>query len=380
MRIVLFTDTFAPQVNGVARTLARWLDFAVAAGHQVALVTPRLPNGQPSQAALHVELPSVTVPFYEELRLAIPLDFWSARKLRSFGADLVHVATEFTVGRSGVAWAESEGVPLVTSFHTDFPAYLAGYGAGGLERAAWGYLRRFHEHGRLTFCPSASTLLQLAGHGFHGRLRVWGRGVDANHFTPERRRLELREQLVGPGRLMALYVGRLAPEKRVEVVLDGYAAARAQCEALRLVVTGDGPSAGLLRARAHPDVVFTGTLGGATLADTYAAADLFVFASDTETFGNVVIEALSSGLPVIAAAKGGVLESVIPDCNGLLVEPGNAKSFGEALLALAHDPELRSRLGANARAHAVRRSWYVVFSELFAAYDAVASEVVPQVA
>jgi glycosyltransferase involved in cell wall biosynthesis len=322
----------------------------------------------------------VVVPFYDELRLAIPLDFWSSRKLRAFGADLVHVATEFTAGRSGIAWAESEGVPLVTSFHTDFPAYLAGYGAGGFERAAWRYLRNFHNHGRLTFCPSAATRDQLTDHGFHNRLRIWGRGVDACHFTPDRRRPEVRQKLMDGDPLMLLYVGRLAPEKRVDVLLEAFALAWAKCDALRLVVTGDGPSAGELKEKAHPDVTFTGTLRGDELADTYAAADLFVFPSDTETFGNVVIEAMASGLPVIAAEKGGVLESVHPLHNGLLAEPGSPRAFADAILRLARDPQLRSRLGANARAHALRRSWYAVFTELLGAYQEVLNDPVPQVA
>jgi glycosyltransferase involved in cell wall biosynthesis len=373
MRIALFTDTFAPQVNGVVQTLGRWVDFAVGRGHEVAVIAPRLSKrSRESPATLLLELPSVFFPFYPELRLAVPLDPWNARRLRTFAPDIVHIATEATVGWSGMSWATAESLPVFTSFHTDIPAYLAGYGLAGLERGVWRYLRGFHDRAIATFCPSNATRDQLLKNGFHDRLRIWSRGVDARLFTPERRCDAVRQRLAPGARRLLVYVGRLAPEKRLGVLLDAFAMLRDGPEGddADLVIVGDGPAAASLRNRAGEGVHFTGYLSGEALADVYAAGDIFVFPSDTETFGNVVLEAMASGLPVIGAAAGGVLDTVRQGHNGLLAEPRNAASFANAMRRLLGDDSFRSRLAAGARASAAGRSWDSILSGLFDSYAA----------
>jgi glycosyltransferase involved in cell wall biosynthesis len=369
MRIALFTDTFAPQVNGVAQTLMRWAVHAASRGDEVALIAPRLPGRPDHDVALHIELPSFAVPFYPELRLATPLDPWSSRRLRDFGPELVHVATEFTVGRSGLAFAASARLPLTTSFHTDFAAYLAGYGFGGFERGAWHWLRWFHERAEVTFCPSRATLEQLRSQGFHDRLRIWSRGVDATAFGPQRRCAVVREKLAPGASRIVLYVGRLAPEKRLDVLLDAFALVRSRDPGAALVIVGDGPSAIDLRKRAGQRVFFTGFLSGQALAEAYAAGDVFLFPSDTETFGNVVLEAMASGLPVIAAARGGVMDSVQPGRNGLLAAAGDAGAFADAVERVLQADDFRASLASGARAWALRRSWNAVMNELFDTYD-----------
>jgi len=377
MRIALFTDTFLPQVNGVARTLGRWLEQARARGHEVAVVAPRVPRADPSDADLYIDPPSFPFPLYPELRVAAPPGPWDTRRLRTFAPDLVHVATEFGIGWGGTAFADANTIPLVTSFHTDFPAYLAGYGLGGLERHAWEYLRSFHRRASVTYCPSRITLAQLQRAGFHDRLRVWSRGVDAVHFTPRRRSDATRAAIAPGASRILLYVGRLAPEKRLDVLLDAFATVRRHMEDVALVVVGHGPAADQLRRRAGDRVRFTGYLTGDALADAYAAADVFVFPSETETFGNVVVEALASGLAVVAADSGGAAETVRNGGNGLLVPAGDADAFARAMLQLLADEPLRLALAGRARADALRRNWDEIFDALFDDYQALVESAAP---
>jgi glycosyltransferase involved in cell wall biosynthesis len=376
VRIALFTDTYPDDVNGVARTLGMLVEHAVRRGHEFALVTPRVSPGAARYAAAHRQLPGIPIPIYPDLQLARGLDREGKRMLRAFAPDLVHVATESTVGLSGRGWARSRKVPLVTSFHTNFPAYLPGYGMGVLERAVWRYLRWFHRESRVTFCPSHDTLDELLGHGFHPRLKIWSRGVDTELFDPARRSPGVRERIAPGAERILIYVGRLAPEKRVDVVMDAFPRIRDLAgPGTALVFVGDGPAAARLRARAPEGVHFTGFLRGTELADAYAAGDVFVCASDTETFGNVCLEALASGLPAVVADKGGVRESVIPGRTGIRVPPGNPAAFAEACVKLLNDDEERQRLSRGARAEALSRSWEAILDALLDGYrDALGAE------
>jgi glycosyltransferase involved in cell wall biosynthesis len=369
MRIALFTDTYAPQVNGVTKTLGRLVDHATERGHEVALVTPRINREAARGASLHLQLASLTVPLYPELQLARPLGPWGGRQLRAFSPDVVHVATEFTVGWSGVRWALDQQVPLVTSFHTDFPAYLAGYGLGRLEKPAWRYLRTFHARSSRTFCPSRATLRQLRDNGFDHSLSVWSRGVNAGMFHPNRRSLETRAALAGDAQSLLVYVGRLAPEKRVDVLLEAFRGLR--CERgvdVALAIVGDGPARAELEQLATEGVTFTGFLRGDALASAYASADVFAFPSDTETFGNVVLEAMASGLPVVAPSRGGVTDLVEHERTGLLVEPRDPHDFARAVHRLLGDRALRGRMARRARAISEGRSWGSIFDRLFEEY------------
>jgi glycosyltransferase involved in cell wall biosynthesis len=369
MRIALFTDTYAPQVNGVARTLGRLVGHATDNGHEVVLVTPRISERAAEGVERHLQLGSISVPLYPSLQLARPMGPIGAAQLRGFAPDVAHVATEFTVGWSGVRWSLDHEVPLVTSFHTDFPAYLAGYGLGRLEKQAWWYLRAFHRQSIRTFCPSRATVRQLRAQGFDHPLSVWSRGVNADHFHPRRRRASVRRRLGGAAEQLVVCVGRLAPEKRVDVLLEAFRHVRGeQGTRVALAIVGDGPSRAALEARAPDGVVFTGFLKGAALAEAYAAGDVFAFPSDTETFGNVVLEAMASGLPVVAPSRGGVTDFVRHGETGVLVEPQDARALADGVLRLLADEGLRVRMSARAREEAEGRSWTTIFDRLFEQY------------
>ena len=378
MRIALFADTYPHDVNGVARTLGMLVGHAARRGHEVALVTPRVSAAASPVASAHRQLPGIPIPIYPDLQLARGLDAEGRRMLRAFAPDVVHIATESTVGFSGRRWVGHHGTPLVTSFHTNFPAYLHGYGLGLLEAAVWRYLRWFHQRSAVTFCPSHDTMEDLRAQGFHSRLRIWSRGVDTELFTPARRSEEVRRRLAPGADRVLIYVGRLAAEKRVNVVLDAFLRVKEVLgPGTALVFVGDGPAGGKLRARAPEGVHFTGFLRGVELAEAYAAADVFVFASDTETFGNVCLEALASGLPAVVADKGGVRETVVPGRTGIRVPPGDVKGFADACVRLLLDVEERTRLGAGARGEATSRNWDAILDGVLDAYAEIAAGPAP---
>ncbi len=371
MRIALFTDTYPNDVNGVARTLGLLVQHGTRRGHEFALVTPRVSEENAEYAVEHHQLFGIPAPLYPDLQLARGLDGGAKHMLARFKPDLVHIATESSIGLSARRWAKRTGTPLVTSFHTNFPMYLHEYHLGFLETPVWNYLRWFHRDSLVTLCPSNDTVQELADHAFHPRLRVWSRGVDTDQFGPHWRSEEVRQRLAPGAETIMVYVGRLANEKRVGVLMEAFPRIRAQVGAgTHLVFVGDGPAAGRMRARALEGVHFTGFLRGEALAKAYAAGDLFVFPSDTETFGNVVLEALASGLPAVVVNRGGVKETVIPGRTGLRVEPNDPEAFAEACIRLLRADDLRASLARGALEEARSRSWESIMDGLLQEYSA----------
>lgn len=369
MRVALFADTFPSDLNGVATTLGKLVAHGSARGHEFALVTPRVSDAPCEHAAVHLQVPSLPVPFYRELNLAWTLGTPVTRVLSSFNPDVVHVATEATVGLAGRLWAERRGTPLVTSYHTNFAEYMAHYRMGLFAPPLWRYLRWFHDAARVTYCPSRETLADLREHGMHDRLEVWSRGVDTTRFTPARKSSAVRGRLAPGAEFVLGYVGRLAPEKRIEVLLEAFPRVWEHFgERVALVVVGDGPRRSALEADAPAGVRFTGYLRGDDLADAYAAADLFTFPSDTETFGNVVLEALASGVPAVVADRGGVRETVLPGRTGVRVPPLDSTAFADACIRLLSNDVERKRLAWGARKEALGRSWDAVLDGVLEGY------------
>ncbi len=360
MRVAIFTDTYPPQVNGVARTLARLVEHLVGAGHQVALVTTRGVGAAPAatEPPFTVRRSGVPVPVYPELLLPR----WPTRsdrdRLEAFDPQVVHCATESVLGWWGRRWALQTGRPLVTSFHTNFPTYARGYGLGFAEGTAWRLLRRFHAPARCTLAPSRDTIDDLRGRGFHPRLVRWSRGVDRDRFSPSFRSAGTRRELAPGAEVILLYVGRLAPEKRLPLLLEAFARVRARATVeVGLALVGGGPMEASLRRNPPAGVHLGGYRTGADLSRAYASADLFAFPSDTETFGNVVLEAMASGLPVVGVDRGGVRDQVVPGETGFLTPPGEVEPFAHALVGLVEEPLLRARLGTRGREEAEGRSW-----------------------
>ncbi|HZX31272.1 MAG TPA: glycosyltransferase family 1 protein, partial [Rhodocyclaceae bacterium] len=286
---------------------------------------------------------------------------------------LVHVVTEGPLGWSAVNAAHRLGIPVTSGFHTNFDRYSAHYGLGWLRPALGAYLRALHRRTRRTLVPTEALAADLAGAGVNG-VRVVGRGVDTELYHPERRSDTLRADWgAKPDDLVCLFVGRLAPEKNLDLATRAFAAIGAQRPGARMVWVGDGPARSALE-RSHPHHHFAGTRSGADLAAHYASADLFIFPSLTETYGNVVAEAMASGLPVLAYRSAAAAELVVNGANGLAAPPGDETAFVEAGVRLAAEPRHLPALGEAARQTILPRSWSAVVDR----FEAVVREAVAE--
>ena len=354
MRIGLVSDTYTPQVNGVTTVVRRIARVLERNGHEVGVVAPAYP-GAAAPGSGELRVPSLPFPLYRAIRLSLPLRRRVDDFLDRLDPHVVHVCTEGPLGALGRWWALAHRVPLVTSFHTHFPEYARHYGAPFLAPLVWHWLVRFHQPARLTHTPGAAIRDELARRGLSQAV-VWGRGVDAAHFRPSRRDAGWRRWLAGADETaVVLHVGRLAPEKNLDVLMESWRLAHTVLGTrATFVVAGEGPVARRLHARL-PFVRQLGFLDRDTLAAVYASADLCVLPSPTETCGLVALEAMASGLPVVAADAGGLRENVRHGRTGLLIPPRDARGFLDAIVALVMSPPLRTGLGQAARAAALER-------------------------
>jgi phosphatidylinositol alpha 1,6-mannosyltransferase len=368
MRIGLVTDTYTPQVNGVTTVVSRIVAALGNAGHEVGVVAPRYPArdgpGDPSE----LRVPSIPFPPYPAIRLSWPQSGAITRFFDELRPEIVHVHTEGPLGLVGRGYALRRRIPLVTSFHTDFPRYAQDYGAGALEPLVWRWLAWFHGPAAVTLTPGEAICADLARH--IGHARVWGRGVDPRQFHPSHRDQSWRRWLAGgDSTTIVLHVGRLAAEKNLGVLIDSWRLAReALAEQATFVVAGEGPWKDRIVAQL-PFVRTLGFLPRAKLATLYASADLCVLPSRTETCGLVALEAMASGLPVIAADARGLRESVRHEESGLLIPSQDAPAFAAAIAALVQDPARRFAFAAAARERAIERDSAIEDAELLDCYS-----------
>jgi glycosyltransferase involved in cell wall biosynthesis len=368
MRIALITENFLPKLDGVTRTVAMLLEHLQRHGHAALVLGP---EGAPRRyaGARVISVPGLPLPFYPELRALFPAPRFERRVAR-FRPDIVHVVEPMLLGAAGIAWGQRLGVPVVSSYHTNLAAYCHYFRLGALAPTVWAYRRFLHNQCAATLCPSLSTARELRRQGF-ARVGLWPRGVDASLFSPAHRSESWRAQVAGdPHRPIALYVGRLSHEKNLSTLAHAWGGQMR--EDAHLVLVGDGPArADLERTLAGQSVTFTGYLRGEDLARVYASADLFAFPSLTETFGQVVQEAMASGLPVLGFDADGVRDLVRPGETGLLAPLDDEAAFARLLNELLAMPGERARLGAQARAVAESRTWESIMDGLLAEYEQV---------
>jgi glycosyltransferase involved in cell wall biosynthesis len=355
VRIALVSDTYTPQVNGVTTVVVRIANVLREFGHAVVVVAPRYPGHAVSPAAGELRIPSAPFPPYPAIRLSIPRFGAVARYLDAFEPDVVHVATEGPLGLTGRRYAVRRRVPLITSYHTNFPQYARHYGAGIAEPLVWKWLRWFHRPAVLTQTPGEAVRDELARRGI-GNPVVWGRGVDTTHFHPAKRSAGWRRWLAGgDDTAIVLHVGRLAPEKNIDVLAQAWIAARERAgQRATFVLAGEGPETRRLLTHL-PWVRQLGFLDRARLAEVYASADICVLPSRTETCGLVALEAMASGLAVVAADAGGFRESITNGRNGALIAPDDATGFAAEILSLVIAPQRRAEMAAAARTAALAR-------------------------
>lgn len=367
MRVAIITESYAPDVNGVANSVRRIAENLVVRGHSPLVIAPqpkrrlrRLIAAEPYPV---LRLPSLPMPGYGNVRLGLP-NRLIKQALREHKPDLVHLASPFVLGAWGGEAAAELGLPIVAVFQTDIPGYAGAYGVGFAHEAAWRWVERIHARAALTLAPSSTSAGQLQAHGVPNVSR-WGRGVDTRLFHPLRRNDKLRGELAPGGEVLVGYVGRLAKEKRVELLHDV-----AGLPGTRLVIVGDGPTRAKV-ARALPGAAFLGAQRGLDLARLYASLDVFVHTGPHETFCQTVQEAQASGIAVVAPACGGPADLITSGVNGILVPPNDPAAIAEAVTGLAADAQLRRRLGTAARSAVSNRTWPALVDQLITHYQSV---------
>lgn len=365
MKVAIVTESFLPQTNGVVHTVLRVLEHLESRGDEVLVIAPDGRGHVPDTigSARVVTVPAWSLPRYPDVRVATGRVAPITEILRDFAPDVVHLASPFALGWRGALAARALDLPVVAVYQTDVPRYASRYGLPGTTALLWRRVRDIHGNATINLVPSSATRRELQEHGVE-RIRTWRRGVDSDRFTPERRSHAWRRRVAPGGERVVGLVGRLAPEKQVEDLT-----ALRDLPGTRLVVVGDGPERPRLE-RLLPDAHFTGMLHGEELATVMASLDVLVNTSETETFCQVVQEALASGVPVVAAGAGGPLDLVDHSRTGWLYPPGDLAAMTDHVRDLVGDESKRLAFGRAARRSVVLRGWRPLCSELVGHYAA----------
>jgi glycosyltransferase involved in cell wall biosynthesis len=370
LRLAVVTETYPPEINGVSLTISRFVEGLRARHHDVQLIRPRQTKSDAAddQEVLFRGLP---IPRYPHLKMGLPahnalVKLWSVRR-----PDVVHIVTEGPLGWSALRAAKKLKLPVTSDFRTNFHAYSSHYGIGWLQKPIFAYLRKFHNRTQCTMVPTDSLRHQLHEMGFRN-LRVVARGVDTKLFDPAKRSEALRRHWgVTDDSLVAVYVGRLAAEKNLRVLIEAYEAMRREHPALKLVLVGDGPLRKELQSRI-PGAIFAGMQRGEALAEHYASGDIFLFPSVTETFGNVTPEAMASGLAVVAYDYAAAAQLIVDGESGRVVPLGNAAAFTAAAVDVVRNLQHARHMGAHARRVAESLDWEKLVADLEAVFRTAA--------
>jgi glycosyltransferase involved in cell wall biosynthesis len=369
LKIAIFSDTYFPQVNGVAQTLKRLSNHFDRKQITYQVYSPE--NKSSTTYPNINQFPSLPFFLYPECRTVITNPKKIENNLKQFKPDLIHLATPYMMGLYGLFAAKKLNIPVVSSYHTNFDQYLKYYHASLLESFLWKYLKWFHQSTEKIFVPSKETQKKLESLNFSD-LKVWGRGIDSDHFKPNTNAKELiKKKFHIREKHILLFVGRLAPEKDLDTlnsIIDKLPFNIK--ESVHWLIVGDGPSmeAWKQKEKLQKNITLTGYIKGDELARIYAGADLFVFPSYTETFGNVVLEAMACGTPAIVANEGGVKDFVRDKVNGRICEKQNTESFLQAISELLCNEKLRLGMGREARSYALTQSWNTIFDGLLSDY------------
>lgn len=370
MKVAYFTESLYPLVDGVSRTLARL--FATLEDRQVdfKIFSPFVPDENVSWSSRVSGVGYIHFPPYPDYRVSIPFKRSIRRELAAFAPDLIHVVSPTPMGAWAQRLAKQRNIPAVASFHTHFVSYFRYYGVAPLEPFGWAMLRRFYRGCRRVYAPSMSIVRELQARGIED-VELWSRGIDLGGFSPEHRDpVLIRRAGAGPGVPMLLLVSRLVKEKDLLDLVEVDRILRQRRVAFSSVFVGDGP----LRAKletALPHAHFVGHQSGSDLARWYASADVFIFPSTTETLGNVVLEALASGLPSVVVDRGGPQDLIIQGANGFVARANDPEDIAGYLQRLLTDDSLRERMSREARASASSRDWQQINQTLLDSYRSV---------
>ena len=374
LRVALFTGNYNYIKDGVALTLNRLVAFLLKRGVPVLIFAPVGEKPAFESVGELVALPSIAIPKRKEYRIALGLPAAARQKLETFRPTLFHIAVPDIAGYKALKLAERWGVPVVASYHTRYDTYLRFYGLGLLEKLGQRYLRYFYNRVRRVYPPSESMAQIIRDGGQSSNVEIWARGVDAELFAPEKRDMAWRRsEGIADDDIAVSFVGRLVKEKNVAIVVRVLQALTTQGLRIRPLIVGNGPEMGAMMS-GFPTGVFPGFLHGEDLARAYASSDIFFFPSESETFGNVTLEAMASGVPAVNAIASGSNSLVVEAVTGYLVSARDETLLAARIAALAKDAGLRQRMGAAARQRALQFSWDATLSGLIASYRDVLRE------
>jgi phosphatidylinositol alpha 1,6-mannosyltransferase len=370
MRVALFSEVYWPMVSGVGVTLLRLTESLEARGHQVRVYTATYPlSGDQSDRPEVHRSPSIPLFLYPDVQWAFPRLRDVVEDTARYRPDVVHVATEFALGLAGLKTARQLQLPIVASAHTDYDKYATRYGVDWALRMGWHYLRWFYSQAQVVLCPSRIYEEHLHSRGVM-HTGLWSRGVDPEVFHPRFRSDDYRRALgLEAGDLLITYIGRIAREKNLTLLIDAWEELAPFRGSAQLALVGRGPLEDEFRRRQIPGVHVLGLMHGAELSAAYASADVFVFPSATETFGNSLLEAMGSGLPSLVAAAGGVLEFARHGDNAWLIAPNSAGSIAQGIRRLLSDAGLRRKLAEGAMRTAQAHRWDAVYDQLIQDYQ-----------
>lgn len=370
MKIAYFSESLLPHVDGVSRTLAQLFGFLERAGVDFRVFSPFVPGPEVSWAGRVHEVPYIHVPWHPEYRVTVPVGHRISARLDEYGPDLIHVVSPTPVAVRAQKYGQRNGIPIVGSFHTHFVSYFRFYGLRRIEWFGWRLLRSFYGRCEVVYAPSQGIIRELAARGI-ANTELWSRGIDLGRFSPGWRDPELRARVgADDDTPVLLMVSRLVKEKDLADLVEAHRILRGRGSRHRLVLVGDGPMRAELE-RALPDAFFAGHQTGEALARWFASGDVFVFPSTTETFGNVILEALASGLPAVVVDRGGPPDLVEDGVTGLVARANDPADFADRAGALAADPALRRRMGCRAREAAAARDWNAINGRLLESYRRV---------
>ncbi|MGB8450739.1 MAG: glycosyltransferase family 1 protein [Anaerocolumna sp.] len=369
MKIALFADTYSPQINGVTNTLGKLVSYYEASGIDYKIFVPKYDTEQRNKKIERFY--SLKFFLYPESRITFPNLFRLTQSLTEFRPDLIHLMTECNMGIAGLYYGKKHGIPTISNYTTNFSQYTNYYKINFLEQAIWNYMKWFHTQNDITLCPSYAAQDLLRSHGIYNT-DIFSRGIDSENFHPMYRNPKLREGLGLENKTVFLYVGRISVEKDLNILSESYQAIHETYkDQAALVITGDGPYLKKCRSMFPDDTIFTGFKKGRELAEIYASCDIFICPSSTETFGNVVLEAMTSGLPVIGADAGGVGEIIQHRNTGLKFQSRNSEELTRCMKELMLNITLRNSLRENGRTFGTDRSWNKIFDGLVNIYQDV---------
>ncbi|MEX0662007.1 MAG: glycosyltransferase family 1 protein [Balneolaceae bacterium] len=371
IRVALLTGNYNHIRDGVSLTLNRWVNFLLQNNAEVLVFGPTITNPPVAHNGTLISVPSIEMPGRPEYRITMGFPEDAKQKLEDFNPDIVHIATPDLLGYKGLKWAIEHNIPVVSSFHTHFTSYLKYYKLSFIEPIGWKYLKWFYEKCEQVYVPSKSMIDELESKNIDGNFKVWARGVEIENFNPDLRSESWRIEMgFKKNDIVVTFVSRLVWEKNLQVYADVLNNLQKEYSNVKALIVGDGPAMEELKEMI-PDAAYTGFLKGRKLSIAYASSDIFFFPSESETFGNVTLEAMSSGLPCVVADAAGSKSLIVDGENGFLAEANDKERFRSQIEKLVLNSDLRNKMGGVSTEKAKGYSWKVINKKLLSYYGEV---------